>query len=311
MYLARHAAKAVQEAPLPTTMRGWALEYARLGYSVFPLHNIDDKNLCTCMKGKRVLIEHESGKKVLQRCTRDQPGKHPRIGSKFDFLGREYYQQATNSSCNINRWWTKWPNANIGLAPLYNQLFLDYDNKDTAKWFARFLEYDKVGGVLQCRRDRCLDFMLAGSYAAKSPRGYHVGYTTPILFASYHNNDIMVDGLAVDKNAMLDQNGKPLKFDVKCWRNFVVAAPSIVLKNMAKKNDPPPPPKWRRKHYKIINLLPPAPLPSKLEELLLKHLTVKHNPVLHGWITDTTPNGWPEHILAKMSSWVDTPRSWK
>ena len=313
-YLARQATRAVTVVPVPTTMLEWALAYAKPkekngkviwpGYHVFPLHNIDEHNLCTCMKGKKVYIEHESGKKVLRRCWRDQPGKHPRIGKKFDFMQREYYQQATNSKCNIIEWWTKWPNANIGIAPQYGELLLDYDNKDTAKFFARFLGYDKVRGVLPNRRDRSIDLMLAGTLANKSPRGYHAAYTTAILFASYHNEELMVDGSPADPNAILDENGVPLKFDVKCWRNFVVAGPSIVLKDMAKKvpeGQPKNPPKWRRKHYKNINLLPPAPLPGKLEELFLEHLTVKHNPMIHDWITDTTPNGWAKHILDKMS----------
>ena len=60
MYLADKAAKAVQEAPLPTTMRGWALEYAKLGYFVFPLHNINQTISVPARTGRIVMKPSEA-----------------------------------------------------------------------------------------------------------------------------------------------------------------------------------------------------------------------------------------------------------
>jgi len=68
-----------------------ALGYAKLGWRIVPLHNINAKGQCTC-----------------QRKSCDGPGKHPRI--------KDWPNQATTDETVIRAWWTRWPDANIGMA---------------------------------------------------------------------------------------------------------------------------------------------------------------------------------------------------
>ena len=276
-YLALKAAKAVPDASLPTTMLEWALEYARLGYSVFPLHNIKPNNICTCKDGKNC----------------EKPGKHTRIGTWNDPWGpeceyygvpaqaRTYYQQASNAPSVITAWWDRWPEANIGIALQYNQIAIDCDKLRATFWLADYRGFKS--NTLPKRYK--IDYMMAGSYAARSPAAHHMIYTSEIMFKNY------------TKRSILDKHGKPVAFDLKCWGGFIVAPPSVVLKNTARKareGEPPVAPKWVRKTYSIINLLPPAPLPSDLEELFLSNgLGTRWNPLVDGWITDVTPFEFP------------------
>ena len=66
-----------------------ALEYARRGWPVFPVHGIVDGH-CSCRRD----------------CS--SPGKHP--------LVRRGLHQATTDVERIRAWWTRWPFANIALA---------------------------------------------------------------------------------------------------------------------------------------------------------------------------------------------------
>jgi len=72
-----------------TGMMEHALNYARKGVPVFPLHT-PGKNGCSC--GKR-------------DC--DSMGKHPRTARGL--------KDATTDEQQIKEWWAKWPNANIGM----------------------------------------------------------------------------------------------------------------------------------------------------------------------------------------------------
>jgi len=70
----------------------FALEYARRGWYVFPLHSVNpDTKRCTCGD---------------QKCERT--AKHPRTKHGVD--------DATIDATKISKWWKTWPNANIGLA---------------------------------------------------------------------------------------------------------------------------------------------------------------------------------------------------
>src|SRR4051812_38318662 len=68
-----------------------ALAYARLGWLVFPLHEVNPDGACSCNKPD---------------CGSE--GKHPRTprGSK----------DATLSHEQIRAWWAAWPTANLGIA---------------------------------------------------------------------------------------------------------------------------------------------------------------------------------------------------
>ncbi len=71
-------------------MLEFALRYAALGFHVFPLHSIRFDKQCGCGD---------------EKC--QSPGKHPRIKWK------------TGASCDpevVRGYWTRWPNAGIGLA---------------------------------------------------------------------------------------------------------------------------------------------------------------------------------------------------
>lgn len=67
-----------------------AVEYARRGWRVLPLHSIQN-GVCTCRK---------------VACP--TPGKHPRI--------LEWASRATTDEAQIQEWWEMWPDSNIGLA---------------------------------------------------------------------------------------------------------------------------------------------------------------------------------------------------
>lgn len=70
-----------------------ALAYARLGIHVLPCHSIDGNGRCTC--------GDDPCKQGI--------GKHPRIG--------QWQDRATCDEQQIRKWWTKWPDANIGAVP--------------------------------------------------------------------------------------------------------------------------------------------------------------------------------------------------
>jgi hypothetical protein len=67
-----------------------ALEYARRGWRVLPLHSVID-GVCSCG-------DKECG----------SPGKHP--------LTRNGSKDATVDEETIRRWWTEAPEANVGIA---------------------------------------------------------------------------------------------------------------------------------------------------------------------------------------------------
>src|SRR5262249_8595679 len=69
-----------------------ALRYAELGLSVVPVHSINGDSWCSCKDGKS--------------CT--SPGKHPRTQNGI--------RDATRDPTEIERFWSKWPDANIGIA---------------------------------------------------------------------------------------------------------------------------------------------------------------------------------------------------
>jgi Bifunctional DNA primase/polymerase, N-terminal len=69
-----------------------ALQYAALGLSVVPVHSINGDGWCSCKDGKS--------------CT--SPGKHPRTSHGI--------RDATSDPAEIKSFWSKWPDANIGIA---------------------------------------------------------------------------------------------------------------------------------------------------------------------------------------------------
>lgn len=72
------------------TMKQRAINIARLGFRVFPVHTVES-GVCSCDKG--------------DEC--NEKGKHPRI---IDFQNN-----ATTDEAKINEWWRRWRTANIGI----------------------------------------------------------------------------------------------------------------------------------------------------------------------------------------------------
>lgn len=97
----------------------WALEIAGRGYSVFPLHHTLPDGSCTCGKAS---------------CT--SQGKHP--------LFSYGHNAATNEREKIEAWWDKDPDANIGVNPGDNHVFIDLDVKKGNDGYARLAELLKI-----------------------------------------------------------------------------------------------------------------------------------------------------------------------
>jgi P4 family phage/plasmid primase-like protien len=76
----------------PHDLLAAALQYAALGLSVVPVHTIKHGGSCSCKEGKS--------------CGR--PGKHPRTLHGI--------HDATRNRAAIESFWTRWPDANIGIA---------------------------------------------------------------------------------------------------------------------------------------------------------------------------------------------------
>jgi hypothetical protein len=88
-----------------------ALQYASHGCPVFPLHTPTNNSGCSCRNPK----------------CKDQ-GKHPRTKNGL--------KDATTDKVQIGQWWTKWPDANIGLITGHTSGFfaLDVDiDKETGE----------------------------------------------------------------------------------------------------------------------------------------------------------------------------------
>jgi hypothetical protein len=78
-----------------------ALAYAAGGFPVLPLHS-PDGGACTC-----------------RRPGCDSPAKHPRTANGLT--------DATTDEETIRRWWTMWPEANVGIAVPDSHVVVDVD----------------------------------------------------------------------------------------------------------------------------------------------------------------------------------------
>jgi P4 family phage/plasmid primase-like protien len=85
----------------------YALDYAKQGWAVFPLHCMDDKGRCSC------------GDPACPH-----PGKHPLVTPDF----KHGYLDATLDIDLINKTWAKYPQANIGRV-LKGEVVIDQDNR--------------------------------------------------------------------------------------------------------------------------------------------------------------------------------------
>ncbi|MGK3968267.1 bifunctional DNA primase/polymerase [Sorangium sp. So ce1667] len=81
--------EAVSDLPLAEA----AVEYARRGFRVIPLHSVGPAGACSCPRG----AAHAR-----------HAGKHPRI--------KDWEREASSDVAKIRAWWERWPTANVGLA---------------------------------------------------------------------------------------------------------------------------------------------------------------------------------------------------
>jgi len=89
--------------PPELDMKGYALSYARNGLNIFPVHSIKD-GICSC--------------RGSPKC---KPGKHPRTSNGL--------LAATSDLHQVEEWWTKWPDANIGYRPSAREIVLDIEKE--------------------------------------------------------------------------------------------------------------------------------------------------------------------------------------
>lgn len=93
------------DAPSPDELLQSALEYARRGFGVFPLHT-PINGVCDCPRGP------ECG----------SPGKHPRTANGLKDASRDELQ--------VRRWWKTYPIANIGMAVPEGYVVVDVDGPE-------------------------------------------------------------------------------------------------------------------------------------------------------------------------------------
>jgi hypothetical protein len=100
------------------------LDYARRGWAVLPLTTPTEGH-CSCRKD-------DCGK----------AGKHPRTRSGVN--------DATTSESVIGRWWSKWPDANVGIAtgPLSGLVVLDLDERDGRSGSASLATLEREHGAI-------------------------------------------------------------------------------------------------------------------------------------------------------------------
>lgn len=130
-----------------------AVEYARLGWKVFPLHSIKH-GVCTCGN---------------TQCT--SPGKHPRVSRAEGGRGLD---DGTSDEETVRTWWKLFPDANIGIATgeFSNLFVVDLDGEaGENSWF------DLVGAYGPC------DYLQARTGSGgrhllfKYPKGLELGNT--------------------------------------------------------------------------------------------------------------------------------------
>ena len=93
----------------------WALRYLAHEWSIFPV--------CSPLPGGRRCAEHE-------------PGKHePEDTGKTPLVKWAPYQTEPPSADDVRRWWSRWPNANIGLVTgsLSGVAIVDLDSDQAAR----------------------------------------------------------------------------------------------------------------------------------------------------------------------------------
>lgn len=120
----------------------WALHFASLGWRVHPLHHIKANGQCSCGKDAK---KHKAG-------------KHPR-------LAKGWQKKSTTDSVEIHHWWSKWPDANIGIVAGVGSKLVVIDVDDESALQTAFDSYAGLEDYFK-------------TYTVKSGNGYHFYFQT-------------------------------------------------------------------------------------------------------------------------------------
>jgi len=151
-----------------------ALHYVRLGWPIFPLHNPNPDGTCSCGD---------------PTCGPKQIGKHPRTSKGV--------YDATRDERQVQAWWRRWPNANIGLAT----------GDPSGVWV---LDLDR-SDALQVVEEH-LQMRLPRTESVRTGRGRHLYWHHP-------------EGLAVANRASLIRPESGI--DVRGTGGYVILPPSL------------------------------------------------------------------------------------
>jgi putative DNA primase/helicase len=121
-----------------------ALDYARRGLPVIPLHTPRDGGGCSCLSGECGSV-----------------GKHPRT--------RHGVRDATTDEAKVRRWWSMWPDANIGIATGNGLVVLDVDPRNNGD--ATLHELEHQHGDLRTLTARTGGGGLHFYFAGDAPQG--------------------------------------------------------------------------------------------------------------------------------------------
>jgi putative DNA primase/helicase len=128
-----------------------AIAYAERGWSVIPLHGVNDDGTCTCHLG--------------MEC--DSPGKHP--------LHRDWPEKASADPDQVRAWWEAFRGAprNVGIVcGKSNLVVIDVDDEVGGAWI------DSLNGVIppcpQVRTRRGRHLYLQGQVQAAKLKGLDV-----------------------------------------------------------------------------------------------------------------------------------------
>ena len=141
-----------------------AIQYARRGWAVFPCHSVDGEGVCTCGDNSP---DHKTA-------------KHPRTPNGV--------KDATTNEDVITRWFTQWPNSNIGLAcgRDSNVIAIDVDPKHGGFESLEDFEMERPDGPLPITLK-----------AMTGSGGYHLLFTYPTDGQPVSNRNPWLPGVDV------------------------------------------------------------------------------------------------------------------
>ncbi len=152
----------------PNELLQKALEYASLGWRVLPLHDVS-QGQCSC-KGR------------TKGC---RAGKHPKLKS--------WQNRETTDPAQIEDWWTRWPQANIGIRTGHTSSIVVIHVDDTKK----MPMLTKLLGLDEC-------FFLDTMTVKTGSDGYHLYFKSEPLLTKNNTGAILpgVDFIAEGRYAI-------------------------------------------------------------------------------------------------------------